>query len=132
MRALIIRGFATLLWIAACGGSTPPVHENPRVADAARFTDAFARSRRAGWDVRARAVGRDCDVLLIETKVILEDSLIDAIHYGAGENTVMPGGVYRFCRDHEFRAAAYKDRSGRIWAYGGITASEAARMEPCG
>lgn len=130
MRRMFILLFATLA-VVTCGRSTPPVSDNPYVVEAARFTEVFGRSRRAHWNVRARAVGRDCDVLLIETKVILEDSLIDALHYGSGENTILPGGVYRFCRDRAFRGAAYKDRSGRIWAYGEITASEAARMEAC-
>ncbi len=96
---------------------------NPHAAAARLFTQRYAQSRFKAWNVRAAAVGGDCDVLLVETSIVLEDSMIEAMHY--------EGGVQRFYRDRRFRGVAYKDSSGRIWTYGGITTAEAETLKPC-
>lgn len=120
------------LLAAACHSRQPSTPEHDvRIVAANLFTQRYAHSRFAGWKVRATARGRDCGVLLVETGVIMEDSMVEAMHYGAGAYGVVDGGVQRFYRDRSFRAVAYKDSSGRIWAYGDVTASEAATLKQC-
>jgi len=125
MRFLMI--FALL---AAMCESRPRLPNN-HVASANVFTQRYAHSRFAGWNVRASARGRDCDVLLVETDMVMEDSMVEAMHYGAGAYGVVDGGVQRFYRDRSFRGVAYKDSSGRIWAYGDVTAHDAATLPRC-
>jgi hypothetical protein len=108
-----------------------PHSSGKHVADANVFTNRYTHSRFAGWKVRASARGRDCDVLLVETDMVMEDSMVEAMHYGAGAYGVVDGGVQRFCRDRSFRGVAYKDSSGRIWAYGNVTAQDAATLPRC-
>jgi hypothetical protein len=117
------------LLIAMC--DSRPRLPNNHVASANVFTNRYAHSRFAGWKVRASARGRDCDVLLVETDMVMEDSMVEAMHYGAGAYGVVDGGVQRFYRDRSFRGVAYKDSSGRIWAYGDVTAHDAATMPRC-
>ena len=116
--------------LAAMCESRPRLPNN-HVAAANVFTDRYAHSRFAGWKVRASARGRDCDVLLVETDMIMEDSMVEAMHYGAGAYGVVDGGVQRFYRDRSFRGVAYRDSSGRIWAYGNVTAQDAAALPRC-
>jgi hypothetical protein len=125
IRCLMI--FALL--IAMC--DTRPHSSSKQVAAARVFTDRYAHSRFAAWKVRASARGRDCDVLLVETDMVMEDSMVEAMHYGAGAYGVVDGGVQRFYRDRSFRGVAYKDSSGRIWAYGNVTAQDAATLSRC-
>jgi hypothetical protein len=113
-RILLIAMLAAI----ACGAPA-----NPHAAAARLFTQRYAQSRFRAWHVRATAAGRDCDVLLVETSIVLEDSMIEAMHYD--------GGVQRFCREGSFRGVAYKDSSGRLWTYGGVTAAEAETLQPC-
>jgi hypothetical protein len=117
------------LLIAMC--ESHPRSASNHVAAANVFTDRYAHSRFARWNVRASARGRDCDVLLVETDMVMEDSMVEAMHYGAGAYGVVDGGVQRFYRDRSFRGVAYKDSSGRIWAYGGVTARDAATLSQC-
>jgi hypothetical protein len=105
--------------------------DNERVAAANAFTDQYAKSRLARWNLKARAAGPDCSVLLVDTSLILEDSLIEALHYGAGAYAVQEGGVQGFCRQRTFRAAVYHDRSGRMWTFGDVQPSEAPGLKPC-
>jgi hypothetical protein len=117
---------------ATCYSRQPstPQHD-ARVVAANLFTQRYAHSRFAGWKVHASARGSDCGVLLVETGVIMEDSMVEAMHYGAGAYGVVDGGVQRFYRDRSFHAVAYKDSSGHVWAYGDISASEAAMLKRC-
>ena len=101
------------------------------VAAADTFTTLYSRSRLSGWKVQARAASADCSVLLIETSIIMEASMIEAMHYGSGAYDVYDGGVQRFYRDRGFRGVAYKDSSGTIWTYGGVTEREAETLAPC-
>ena len=121
-RALILG----LLAVFACGTRTEP---NAYVTAANAFTDAYAGSRLASWNVRASAVGQDCGVLLVETKIILEDSMVEGMQYGTGAYDIN-GGVEQFCTDRAFRGVAYRDGSGRVWTYGKVAASEVAGA-PC-
>jgi hypothetical protein len=128
---MTIRRLMILALLAAmCESHRPPNHETHIVA-ANAFTQRYAHSRFARWNVRASARGRDCDVLLVETDMLMEDSMVEAMHYGAGAYGVIDGGVQRFYRDRTFRAVAYKDSSGRIWSYGDVTASEAVTLKRC-
>lgn len=128
---MTIRCLMILALLIAMCDAKPPHSSNNHVAAANVFTDRYAHSRFAGWKVRASARGRDCDVLLVETDMVMEDSMVEAMHYGAGAYGVVDGGVQRFYRDRSFRGVAYKDSSGRIWAYGNVTAQDAATLPRC-
>jgi hypothetical protein len=112
----------------ASGAPTP---RDIRIAAADAFTGRYAHSRLSGWDIRASAAGVDCDVLFVRTSIILEDSLIEAMHYGAGAYDVYTGGVQQFCRDRTFRGVAYKDASEKVWTYGAVTIGEGESLQPC-
>ena len=127
---MTMRYLMVLALLAAMCDSRPRL-PNDHVASANVFTDRYAHSRFAGWKIRASARGRDCDVLLVETDMVMEDSMVEAMHYGAGAYGVVDGGVQRFYRDRSFRGVAYKDSSGRIWAYGDVTAHDAATLPRC-
>ncbi len=115
---------------AACQSQTPSAAgRDVHVIAANVFTQRYEHSRFAEWKIHARATGRDCRVLLIETSVIMEDSMVESLHYGAGDYGVVEGGVQRFSRDRTFRGVAYKDSSGRIWRYGDAT--DADSLKPC-
>lgn len=111
--------------------SQPSSRYDNRVRAAAIFTDRYARSRLSAWNIRAQAAGDDCSVLIVQTPIIMEDSMVEAMHYGAGAYDVYDGGVQRFSRDRTFRGVAYKDGSGRLWTYGAVTQSEAETLTPC-
>jgi hypothetical protein len=99
------------------------------MAAARTFTNDCAASHLASLNVEARAAGSDCGVLLIETPRILEDAIIEAIHYGTGAYTLYPGGVNQFSRAQRFRGVAYKDGSGQLWLYGNLSVTE--ELRPC-
>jgi hypothetical protein len=101
------------------------------VAAADTFTTIYSKSRLSGWKVTARAASTDCSVLLIDASIIMEDSMIEAMHYGSGAYDVYDGGVQRFYRDRGFRGVAYRDSSGALWTYGAVTALEAETLAPC-
>jgi hypothetical protein len=128
-----------LLATIGCDPSQPPAGHTPHSADpdsarhiaaAHDFTDRFAHSRLSRWKVRAGAAGDDCAVLTVDVSIILDESMVEAMHYGAGAYAVYGGGVERFVRDRAFRAVAYKDASGRQWAYG-LAPGEAESLQPC-
>jgi hypothetical protein len=109
-------------------------HGSPRevrATAARRLTQRYAQSPLAPWNVRARAAGRDCDVLLVDTSVIMGDSMIEALHYGGGVYSVDGAGVGQFCRARAFRGVAYKDSTDRVWTYGNVTAEEAQTLKRC-
>lgn len=112
---------------AACDGGT----NNSHVIAANAFTKQYSQSRLARWQVRASAAGDDCTILLVQTSIILEDSLVEALHYGTGAYAVYKGGVQQFYREGAFRAVAYRDSTGRVWTYGATTAAEAQSLKPC-
>lgn len=116
---------------ASCKSNRPePRNYDARISAANLFTAHYEKTRLSTWNVRAHVAGSDCDVLYVETSIILEDAMIEAMHYGAGAyENVYPGGVQRFSKEHAFRGVAYKDVSGRVWTYGDIAKTEA--LTPC-
>jgi hypothetical protein len=120
---------ALLLALASCGA--PRAHRHNAHVDAATLlTDRYAHSRIARWGVEATAAGRDCGVLLVRVPVVLDDSMIEWLHYGAGRYGVTEGGVRRFYRDKNFRGVVYRDATGRVWTYD-VSEAEAVVMHPC-
>ncbi len=105
--------------------------DDGRILAATSFTERFSRSRFADWHVRARAAGTDCGVLLVETSMIMDESMIEAMHYGAGAYDVYRGGVEHFVRERAFRGVVYRDASLRTWTYGATTPVEAESLRPC-
>lgn len=129
-----------LLWLtlAACESQTaapprPPVVKNtaPYLQAARRLTERYSKSPMAGWGVHVSAAGPDCKVLFIETKIILETSMVDAIHYGVAAYDFLPGGVKQFGRLNAFRGVAYQDVTGYRWRYGNVSVAEAQSLHPC-
>jgi hypothetical protein len=116
-----------IAFAAACDGGT----SNAYVTAANTFTQHYSQSRLARWNVRASAAGSDCAILIVQTSIILEDSLVEAMHYGAGAYAVYDGGVQNFYRKGAFRGVAYKDSTGRVWTYGATTVAEAHSLKPC-
>lgn len=119
---------AALLAAISC---KPEAHHDARIAAASVFTQNYAHSRFAKWNVHAVAAGRDCGVLLVETSIIMEDSMVEALHYGGGSYGVIEGGVQRFSRERGFRGVAYKDSSARVWTYGKVSPEESETLRPC-
>jgi hypothetical protein len=50
----------------------------------------------------------------------MEDSKIEALHYGGGLYSVGGGGVELFCRSKGFRGVIYRDATTRTWTYGNL------------
>jgi hypothetical protein len=128
-----------LLASIGCDSNRPPADHTfqtvapdtaHHLAAAHDFTDRVAHSRLAAWKIHAGAAGNDCAVLTVDVSIILDESMVEAMHYGAGAYAVYGGGVERFVRDRDFRGVAYKDASGRQWAYG-LSEDEAHALQPC-
>lgn len=98
---------------------------------ARNFTNDCAASRLASWHVQGSAAGNDCGILFIETPMILEDTIVEAMHYGTGAYDLYRGGVNHFSRARGFRGVAYKDGSGQIWFFGETSQTEAESLRPC-
>lgn len=126
----LTRLFAVAVFVIGCA---PPQQQSPReerIAAASLLTRHCAASRLAKWNIRGIAAGADCGVLLVDTSMVLDDSLVEAIHYGTGPYAVVDGGVRQFSR-RSFRGVAYRDRIGRVRAYGNLTQGEAEELRPC-
>jgi hypothetical protein len=122
--------YAVVLALAISGSAcksnrSPMSNRDVRISAANLFTRKYSQSRLASWNVRGHAAGSDCSILFVDASIILEESMVEALHYGAGAYDVYPGGVQRFSRNHSFRGIAYRDVSGRIWTYGEISSTEA-------
>ncbi|HVG23713.1 MAG TPA: hypothetical protein VND45_06125, partial [Thermoanaerobaculia bacterium] len=100
-------------------------------AAASAVTRRYAQSRFERWGVHATAAGRDCSVLLVETSAVLDDSMVEAMHYGIGFYAVEGRGVLQFSRDGAFRGVVYKDSTARLWPYGELTEAEKKELPPC-
>ena len=132
----IILGMLLLTAVITCESNRmksprKPSSSDGRIAAANAFTRRYAQSRFSGWNIRADAAGTDCDVLLVRTSIVLEESMIEAMHYGAGAYDIYDGGVQHFCREQTFRGVAYKDASDRVWTYGAVSVAEAEGMTAC-
>ena len=103
--------------------------ERARIVAANAFTSRYAESRLASWKLIARAAGDDCGVLLVETQIVMEDTMVGALHYGAPAYDAYAGGVQQFARDRRFRGAAYRDATRRQWVFGKVSPYEA--LVPC-
>ena len=123
-------GLAVCLIVTVCTPRQPSVREH-RIAAASLFTRRCAVSRLAKWNIRGIAAGADCSVMLVHTSMVLDDSLTEAIHYGTGVYAVVDGGVRQFTSERAFRGVAYRDRTGRVRAYGNLTQGEAEELQPC-
>jgi hypothetical protein len=123
----LLLALAVSLTVTTCDTMRDEIH----AAAADHFTERYSRSRLSAWNVRADAAGRDCAVLFIEASLILEDAMVEAMHYGAGAYDIYDGGVQQFCRDRAFRGAAYKDSTGKIWTFGAVTEAEAESLKRC-
>ena len=125
-----MRNLLVLLAILAACQSNPAPANDARVAAASLLTERYSESRLANWDMQARAAGSDCSILVVKASTVLDDSIVEAIHYGAGPYGVNEGGVKRFSTERAFRAVAYKDVTGRFWTYG-VSETEAASLVAC-
>jgi hypothetical protein len=124
-------GVAMCLIATVCTPRQEPSVREHRIAAASLFTRRCAASRLAKWNIRGIAAGADCGILLVDTSMVLDDSLTEAIHYGTGPYAVADGGVRHFTREPEFRGVAYRDRTGRVRTYGNLTQGEAEDLRPC-
>jgi len=127
------RALALLIVAALSGCQSKPRPDGVelRVTAAERLTRGYAQSRLSAWNVRAAAAGTNCDVLLVQTSAILDDSMVEALHYGAGAYAVFSGGVHRFSSEQSFRGVAYEDGAGRLWTFDDVTAAEAKALRRC-
>lgn len=96
------------------------------IAAAGAFTKQYAKQR-----LIAAAAGQDCLVLLIRANDPLDDTTVEAIHYGTGDYKAYDGGAQQFAEDRKFRAVAYRDTNGGLWTYGAITRAEAQSIPIC-
>ena len=99
-----------------------------RTMAAALFTSRYASSQWSGLNIRARAAGADCGVLLVTIGTEMDSSSIEAMHYGQ-MYTVYDGGVEHFYHERTFRGVVYHDTAGRRWRYGLVSKAEA--LPPC-
>jgi hypothetical protein len=121
---------ALFLMVAASACESEQAAANAHVAAARAFTAIYSKSRLTGWNVSGSAAGDRCDVLLVQATILMEDPMVDAMHYGTGAYDVIPGGVQRFSRQQHFRGVAYRDAWQRTWAYG-VNPLEAKALAPC-
>jgi hypothetical protein len=124
-------GLAVFLVSTVCTPREPASAREHRIAAASLFTRRCAASRLARWNIRGIAAGADCGILLVDTSMVLDDSLTEAIHYGTGAYAVVGGGVRHFTRERSFRGVAYRDRTGHVRTYGDLTQAEAEDLQPC-
>ena len=125
----MMRHHLLLLLLLACQ-SRPQV--DGRVTAASMLARRYSQSALSSWNVRGSAAGGDCDVLLVETSVVMNDRMVEALHYGSGAYGIVDGGVQRFYRDRAFRGVAYRDAAGHVWKYGDVSRSESERLTRCG
>ena len=110
------------------GARTSDSGREVRTTAAALFTNRFASSTLAGWDIRGRAAGVDCRVLIVTIGVVMEPSMVRALHSGDGlYRSVYEGGVERFYPERTFSGVVYRDADATEWTYGDVSAGR----EPC-
>jgi hypothetical protein len=126
-----IAGLMMCVLATVCAPRQPETPREERIAAASLLTRHCAASRLAKWNIRGVAAGPDCNVLFVDTSMVLDDSLVEAIHYGTGPYAVVEGGVRQFVRMCAFRAVVYRDRIGRVRTYGDLAQTEAEELQPC-
>ncbi|HEY0140174.1 MAG TPA: hypothetical protein VGF48_04705 [Thermoanaerobaculia bacterium] len=128
MRSLASLAIALSL-CTGCGQSKPamPTQESIPTMSAQLFTSRYATSRLSSWNVRASAAGPECDVLRIEVNVVLEDAMVQAMHYGEAAYDVYEGGVKQFAAERNFNGVVYLDPTGKRWKFGAVPRS----LQPC-
>ena len=119
---ILVLGFLSVL---AC--QRPDTH----VSTASMLTQRYSRSKFEKWNVHASAAGRDCRVLLVETSIILDDSMVEAMHYGAGAYAVDGRGMQHFSREGSFHGVVYRDQTDRVWTYGDLRQEEPRSITTC-
>jgi len=130
---------ATILLAARCAPSktdaTRPSTSDvrARTAAAAQFTSTYANSRMKAWGLHAAPAGQDCRVLLVTSQIVMDISMAESLHYGQGRYDVYPGGVQRFCREHDFISAIYQDQTNTRFVVDGMPQNEAdaIALQPC-
>lgn len=117
----------------ACTRSDAPVRasRDTHLAAADAFTDRYHASALRTWRMRARAAGADCSILVVETPMLLDDTIVEAMHYGTGSYAVDDGGIERFSRERAFRGVVYRDKTHRVWTFGNVTRIEVAGVQTC-
>lgn len=128
MRSLASLALALSL-CGACGQPQPlaPHDESIPTMSAQLFTSRYSASRLASWNVRATAAGPRCDVLRIDVDVVLEDAMVQAMHYGEAAYDVYEGGVKQFAAERHFRGVVYADPTGKRWKFGAVPKT----LQPC-
>lgn len=109
----------------------PRTSENVRIAAANLLMQRYGLSRMHDWKVRVHAAGPRCEMLLVQVGVILNDSMAESMHYGVGSYLVYDGGVQRYYMERGFRGVAYRDTSGKSWAFGSLSEKDANVLIPC-
>ena len=127
----LFRNVALVAGLIACAPAPQHSARHDRIEAASLLAARFAASPLAKWNVRGTAAGADCGVLVVETPMVLEDSLVEAIHYGTGAGAVYDGGVRHFSRERAFRGVVYRDATGRVWMYGDLSQADQEKLEPC-
>lgn len=127
----IFRSVGLAVCLIACAPRQQPSPRQDRIGAASLFTRRCAVSRLAKWNIHGIAAGADCSILLVETSMVLDDSLTEAIHYGTGPYSVVDGGVQHFTRERAFRGVVYRDRTGHVRTYGNLIQGEAEDLQPC-
>ena len=108
-----------------------PSADPARTAAAAWLTKRYATSRFAHWKVRARPAGIRCDVLLIETSVLMENAMAETVQYGAGSAEIYEGGTQRYAVDRNFHGVAIHDGGDAKWFYDIKPEDEEKALTPC-
>lgn len=104
--------------------AAPRPPRGARVLAAAELTKLYANSRLKEWEVRATVTGKDCRVLFVQTPVIMEKTMVEAMHYGTSTYSADGRSIDQFSREREFRGVAYRDGSGNVWTFGAVTSEE--------
>jgi hypothetical protein len=120
----------TALLAVACDPKLP-TPEQDRITAARWLTHRYSQSRLSSWNMRVAAIGNRCSVLLIQTSIDMDETLVESLHYGAGAYDIYPGGVNGYCRARDFRGVAYRDRSQNVWTYGTVDKAEVDSLAKC-
>jgi len=114
-----------MILVAACAKAESERQQQERQITAAEeLTALYSKSVLVPWGVEAVAAGVDCKVLFVHVAVIMDDRMVEALHYGGGRYSVTPDGLERFYREHGFRGIAYEDDGRRQWVSGDMRRAE--------